>query len=185
MWQECIAPRSEGEKMQTLLKTKIGPFLVISSVLALWTLLAAQSMFRRTPLRNLSLHRAAAACLRLKTFLTHQHNTEAAVASPGALNPTLLDKAGRGDCRQMGAIPDITTPKLPSPDLPPGSCECLIRATDAANISDAVLCQRTSERARYRTTYTSHDRTSCRHHHYRIPNHHRRIRNHRRQRSPE
>ena len=42
MWQERIAPRSEGEKMQTLLKTKIGPFLVISSVLALWTLLAAQ-----------------------------------------------------------------------------------------------------------------------------------------------
>ena len=28
--------------MQALLKTKIGPFLVISSVLALWTLLAAQ-----------------------------------------------------------------------------------------------------------------------------------------------
>ena len=35
--------------MQTLLKTKIGPFLVISSVLAIWTLLAAQHVQAHKP----------------------------------------------------------------------------------------------------------------------------------------
>ena len=34
--------------MQTLLKTKIGTFLVVSSVLALWTLLAAQHVQAHT-----------------------------------------------------------------------------------------------------------------------------------------
>ena len=42
MWQERISPRNEGERMHTLLKTKIGPFLVIPSVLALWMFLAVQ-----------------------------------------------------------------------------------------------------------------------------------------------
>ena len=40
--------------MQTLLKTKIGPFLVISSVLALWTLLVAQHVQAHTDKESLS-----------------------------------------------------------------------------------------------------------------------------------
>ena len=58
----------------------------------------------------------------------------------------------------MGAIPDITTPKLPSPDLTAGE----LRVSDTR--TRMLLIYRTrcsvSERvssARYRTTYTSHD----------------------------
>ena len=42
MWQERVSPRGEGEKMKALLTAKVGMFLVVSSVLAVWTLLAAQ-----------------------------------------------------------------------------------------------------------------------------------------------
>ena len=42
MWQERVSPRGEGEKMKAILTAKVGMFLVVSSVLAIWTLLVAQ-----------------------------------------------------------------------------------------------------------------------------------------------
>ena len=48
MWQERVSPRGEGEKMKALLTAKVGMFLVVSSVLAVWTLLAAQSVQAQT-----------------------------------------------------------------------------------------------------------------------------------------
>ena len=48
MWQERVSPRGEGEKMKALLTAKVGMFLVVSSVLAVWTLLAAQHVQAHT-----------------------------------------------------------------------------------------------------------------------------------------
>ena len=48
MWQERVSPRGEGEKMKALLTAKVGMFLVVSSVLAVWTLLAAQPVQAHT-----------------------------------------------------------------------------------------------------------------------------------------
>ena len=48
MWQERVSPRGEGEKMKALLTAKVGMFLVVSSVLAIWTLLAAQHVQAHT-----------------------------------------------------------------------------------------------------------------------------------------
>ena len=48
MWQERVSPRGEGEKMKALLTAKVGMFLVVSSVLAIWTLLVAQHVQAHT-----------------------------------------------------------------------------------------------------------------------------------------
>ena len=41
-WQTRVSPRGEEENMQAFMTAKVRPFLVISSVLAAWILLAAQ-----------------------------------------------------------------------------------------------------------------------------------------------
>ena len=112
MWQERIAPRSEGEKMQTLLKTKIGPFLVIFSVLALWTLLVAQHV----QAHNLS----NPSCSGLPTADNFFTNTETAPLSNGTATATATPKKGTGESGEGNKnyyYAKITAPALTAGEL--------------------------------------------------------------------
>ena len=75
--------------MRTLLKTKIGPFLVISSVLAVWPFLAAQHVQAHKP--------DSPTCSGLPTAEDFFTGAETAPIAPGALTPRPRDKAGNGE----------------------------------------------------------------------------------------
>ena len=138
--------------MQTLPKTKIGPFLIISSVLALWTFLVAQHVQAHTT--NLP----APSCSNLPTATGFFADANTAGIEPGTLSGTPTprtgeDIAGRGSSKHYYA-------RITIPQLAAGELRVFDSRSTATDVSDAVLCQGTSTRARYRTTYTNHDRTS-------------------------
>ena len=123
--------------MQTSVKTKIGPFLVIASVLAVWTLLAAQ------PVQAHSLTNPSCSGLPGEDFLT---NTETAALSAGNspgtdVSDTATPKKGTGESGQGNKnyyYAKITVPPLTAGKL-------VVRDTTSASAtysSEAILCGR-------------------------------------------
>ena len=134
--------------MQVLYKVELGPFLVISSVLALWTLLAAGSVQAHDSTVSLP----APSCGNLPSeqgFLTAiPLNTTTALTADDSATTRGGGVTGRGDTRFRYAR--ITVPALAAGEL---------RVFDdtATNVSDAVLCQGSSPVARSITSYSAHN----------------------------
>ncbi len=136
--------------MQIVLKIKIGPFLVISSVLALWTLLAARPVQAHDSTVRLPI--PSCGNLPESTFL----------ATPIAITAaTLTDADGTNDATTRGGgvtgrgdnkfrYARITIPALAAGEL---------RVSDAATAgpSDAVLCRGSSPLVNSITSYTAHN----------------------------
>ncbi len=132
--------------MHALLKTKIGPFLVISSVLAVWTFLAAQPVQAHTP--------DSPTCSGLPTAEDFFDGTnEEAVITRTALTPALATKQGTGSAAKGGNT-RYRYAKIIVPQLAAGELRVFdTRAAPAA--SDAVLCHGTNTRAQSRTSHAS------------------------------
>ena len=152
--------------MQTLLKTKIGPFLVISSVLAVWTLLAAGpgmahqkggiallSPSCSTIPDDLSVAPADA-------FFT---GTNVAAISAGTTAPTgLMTKRGVGSTNQRRGDQRFHYAKITIPTLAAGELRVFdSTAAGGATLpnsttpSDAILCRKGSQIASSRESYAS------------------------------
>ena len=134
--------------MQTLLKTKIGPFLVISSVLAIWTFLVAQHVQAHP--RTTSLPTPSCSGLPGDAFFGAD-KTASITASTPAPTGTFETKrgggtSGTGDIRYHYA-------KIMIPALTAGE----LRVFDPGNLSNAVLCRDSSQVARSITTYGAHN----------------------------
>ena len=148
--------------MQAFMTAKVRPFLVISSVLAAWILLAAQPAQAHTT--NLPAPSCTSNLPTATDFFTDTPGTAATagIALPSTFTGTPTPKPGediatRGSSKYYYA--EITIPQLAAGELRVFDTRNTDGNTPAA-VSDAVLCQGASERARYRTTYLNHDRTS-------------------------
>ncbi len=129
--------------MQTLSKIKIGPFLVISSVLVAWTLLIAQHVQAHKP--------DSPTCSGLPTA-TDFFDANTAAIIPGTLTPALTTRQGTGSAMKGGDT-RFRYAKITVPQLAAGELRVFDTRTDAA--SDAVLCHGSSTRASHRTTHPS------------------------------
>ena len=150
MWQERIALRNEGERMQTSLKTKIGPFLVISSVLAVWMFLAAQPVQAHT-LTNPS-------CGGLPTADTFYTASETAgLAAAATISETVTPKQGTGASgggSRTHHYAKITVPALTAGEL------TVSGGTNAP--SEATLCRGSSSIASSIPSYaTAHNNANA------------------------
>ena len=140
--------------MQILLKTKIGSFLVISSVLAVWTFLAAQPV---------QAHEGTAGALRAPTCsnLPTAEDFYGTIGSPeataaiasGALNPSTAPKEGTGTASN-GGYENLRYAKITIPQLAAG--ELRVFDTRTTGVSDAILCRPGTD-VTSRTSYSAHD----------------------------
>ena len=138
--------------MQTALKTKIGPFLVISSVLAVWTLLAAQHVRAHTT----NLTNPSCSGLPADTFLAAANTAGIDQSNAGTVLTATTPKQGT-DLTDEGDR-DFFYAKITVPPLTAGE----LRVFDTgAGPSDAVLCHGSSPRVTSRATYRSHDQSSA------------------------
>lgn len=131
--------------MRVLLKAKIGPFLVIFSVLAMWTLLAVGSVQAHKP--------DSPSCSGLPTATSFFTGTETGAITSSALTPALSTKVGTGN--SGGGSTRYRYAKITVPQLAAGELRVFDTRTAGDNASDAVLCHGTSQRARYRTSHPS------------------------------
>ncbi len=129
--------------MKAVLTAKVGMCLVLSSVLAVWTLLAAQPVLAHTT--NLP----TPSCSGLPDDAFFGGSETASITST-IQTPSLGTKRGEGSTtRQRLRYAKITIPALAAGELRvfgPGD-----------SVSDAVLCRGGSMRATSRTSYSSHD----------------------------
>ena len=141
--------------MRVLSKTKIGSFLVISSVLAVWALLAAQPAQAHKP--------DSPTCSGLPTAAGFFEANNIAAISPTpvsqdntqeGLDPDLTTKAGTGSAAKGGNT-KYRYAKITVPQLAAGELRVFDTSTTEGHASDAVLCHKTSQRARYRTSHPS------------------------------
>ena len=140
--------------MQTLLKTKIGPFLVISSVLAIWTLLAAQPVQAHT-LTDPS-------CSGLPTADDFFIPAEtAALTASGTVSGNATPKKGTGASGEGKAATSSTAyyyAKITVPALTAGE----LMVTDGGDgPSEAALCRGSSSIASSRPSYESAHNTAA------------------------
>ena len=131
--------------MRVLLKAKIGPFLVIFSVLAMWTLLAAQPVAAHKP--------DSPSCSGLPTATGFFTTNETGAITPNDLAPTPSAKVGTGNSGEGNTR--YRYAKITVPQLAAGELRVFDTRTAGDNASDAVLCHGTSQRARYRTSHPS------------------------------
>ena len=134
--------------MKVFVTAKVRPFLIISSVLAVWMLLAAQpSVAHDETLRSVRCSNIPDA-----TFFTA---TETAAITSAEENPDNVDtKRGQGTSTRMGD-PNYHYAKITVPALTAGELRVFDASADP--VSDAVLCRRGSEIASSRTNYSSHN----------------------------
>ena len=131
--------------MQTLLKTKIGPFLVVSSVLAAWMLLAAQ------PVQAHSLTDPSCSSLPNDDFFDDQ--TDLTSVSPSTNSPDST-KPGTGESgggRTAHYYAKITVPALTAGELTVFDGT----AASATYSSEAILCGRREGNVSSRPSYAS------------------------------
>ena len=129
--------------MQALLKTKIGPFLVISSVLAVWTLLAAQPVQAHSNTEALP----APSCGGLPTAEGFFTDEETAVL-PSETSARTEKGTGSTGGNAKFYYARITAPALTAGNL---------SVTTNASPSDAVLCGRQEGNVTSRTNYAAHN----------------------------
>ena len=126
--------------MHTVLKAKIGPFLVIAPVLAVWTFLAAQPV----QAHETTLPTPTCSSLPDDAFFT----TPSVIGTGGTPTPALTTQQGVGSTtRERLRYAKITIPALAAGEL---------RVFSTTSPSDAVLC-RGGTRASSRTSYTAHN----------------------------
>ncbi len=118
--------------MQTLLKTKIGPFLVISSVLVVWTFLAVQPVQAHT-LTNPS-------CSRLPTAEGFFTDSELGITSGNFSDNNLSTSTKKGTGESGGGNKNYYYAKITVPALTAG--ELTVSEATATNPSEAILCGR-------------------------------------------
>lgn len=129
--------------MQALIKTKIGPFLVVSSVLAVWTLLAARPVLAH----ETTLPSPTCSSLPDDDFFT---SSERASIESTNLAPALGTKRGAGSTtRERLRYAKITVPALAAGEL-------RVFHTQDGDVSDAVLCRPGTD-VTSRTSYSSHN----------------------------
>ena len=137
--------------MKALLTAKVGMFLVVSSVLAVWTLLAAQPSMAHDKGETLPTPRCSGNNFPGADFL---EGAEAEIKF-NALTLSLPTKrgngvSGAGDIRYHYA--KITIPALAAGELR------VFDGTETANhVSDAVLCRGSSQMVSSRMSYTRHN----------------------------
>ncbi len=153
MWQERVSPRGEGEKMKALLTAKVGTFLVVSSVLAVWTLLATQPVrAHETTLPTPNCSGLPADTFFAAPDAANNDETAAVAAVTSAIPaPSLGTKRGVGTTtREKLRYGKITIPALAAGEL-------RVFHTSTGDVSDAVLCRSGSTRVTSRTSYSSHN----------------------------
>ena len=142
--------------MKALLTAKVGMFLVISSVLAVWTLLAAQPVVAHTT----TLPTPGCSGLPDDAFFTSPTsptNLTAAITAATS-TPALVTKQGEGTtARQTLRYAKITIPALAAGELRVFDTSAGTGTPVIYPPSDAVLCRGTSQRATSRTSYTAHN----------------------------
>ena len=140
--------------MQALLKTKIGPFLVVSSVLALWTLLAAQHVQAHESTERLPT--PSCSTIPGDAFFGTSETHGITSAATDLTDTDLMTRrgggtSGRGDIKYHYA--KITIPALAAGEL--RVFDTTTRTDDV--LSDAVLCRGSSSIASSTTSYTVHN----------------------------
>ena len=134
--------------MKALLTAKVGMFLVISSVLAVWTLLAAQPVVAHTT----TLPTPGCSGLPDDAFFTP--DVTAAITAATS-TPALVTKQGTAT-RQTLRYAKITISALAAGELRVFDTSAGTGTPVIYLPSDAVLCRGTSQRATSRTSYTAH-----------------------------
>ncbi len=132
--------------MQALLKTKIGPFLVISSVLAVWTFLAAGHVQAHTTTLP------TPSCSRLPddAFFTDPATTTLGITSGVPASTALTTKRGEGSTtRERLRYAKITIPALAAGEL-------RVFHTSTGDVSDARLCRPGTD-VTSSTSYSAHN----------------------------
>ena len=127
--------------MHTLLKTKIGPFLVISSVLAVWTLLIAQ------PVQAHTTSIPSPSCGGLPTAAGFYTSGSTIAITATSVTPRIGTGGTSGNSRLYYAR--ITAPAL--------TAGVLTVSDSGAGPSDAALCGRQEGPVTSRTSYTAHN----------------------------
>ena len=136
--------------MKAFVTAKIGVVLVISSVLAVWTLLAAQPA---------QAHEGTAAALRsptcsnLPTAEGFYTNAERAAIASSALTPSATPKVGTGTAAN-GGYENLRYAKIIVPQIAAG--ELRVFDTRGSGVSDAILCRPGTD-VTSRTSYSAHD----------------------------
>ena len=129
-----------------VLVAKVRIFLVISSVLMVWLLLAAPPAQAHKP--------DSPTCSGLPTAEDFFDGTnETADIVPGTLTPDLVTKQGTGESKEGNVR--YRYAKITVPQLAAGELRVFDTNTTAGAASDAVLCHGTSPRASYRTSHPS------------------------------
>ena len=127
--------------MKAFVTAKVGVFLVISSVLAVWMLLAAQSVQAHTT----ALPTPTCSGLPADDFFT----APSTIGTNGTPTPALATAQGVGTTtREKLRYAKIMIPALAAGEL---------RVHSTTTPSDAVLCRGTSTRATSRTNYSAHN----------------------------
>ncbi len=126
--------------MQTLLKTKIGPFLVISSVLAVWTFLVVQ------PVQAHTLTNPSCSSLPKAEFFMDQDRNAVSVAALSSSTPEVVStttKKGTGDTGEGNknyyyakiTVPALTAGELDVSDAGDGPSEAILCGRQEGNVS--------------------------------------------------
>ena len=137
--------------MRILSKIKIGPFLVISSVLAVWMLLAVQHVQAHTSTEPLPT--PGCGSLPAADFFGDTQTTAIADGTVQADRAIKVGEGvlGRGNTKHHYA--KITVPTLTAGEL-------RVFDTSTAGPSDAVLCRGSTQVARSVTSYSAHNSAS-------------------------
>ena len=150
MWQECLSLRNEGEKMQIWLKTKIGPFLVISSVLAVWTFLTAQPV--QAHVYN-TVALPSCGSLPADAFFTTNSSASEELASAD-FDVTVSPAPGTGTTGEGNT--NYRYARIIIPAIAAGELRVFdSRASGGDDVSAAALCRRGSRIASYSKGYGS------------------------------
>jgi len=145
MWRDHASPKDEEGKMKAFMTAKVRPFLVISSILAVWMLLAAQHV----QAHDTSLPSPTCNSLPDDAFFETPSDVTASIEAD-ALTPTLVTKQGVGTTtREKLRYAKITIPALAAGEL-------RVFHTAGDEVSNAALCQG-RRTVTSQTSYTAHN----------------------------
>ena len=142
MRQERLSPRNGGEKMKVFGKTKIGPFLIISSVLAVWTFLAAQPVQAHPASPSLP----TPTCSGLPTAQGFFTSGSTIAITATSVTPKIGTGGTSGNANLYYA--QITASALTAGEL---------TVSGGAGPSDAILCGRQEGNVTSQTNYVAHN----------------------------
>lgn len=154
MWQERIAPRDGGEKMKGMDMTKVGIFLVISSVLAGWTLLATQPV--QAHVYNTV---TAPSCSDLPTAAGFFSATETAAIATS--DTDLTPDTKQGTTATHSGNTNYRYAKITIPAIAAGELRVFdTRTRGDVNVSAATLCRGSTRIESYTKSYDARTHTS-------------------------